>query len=149
MSTVRQILQTKGAHTWSVTPQTTVFQALELMASKDIGAVLVVDASGKLAGIFSERDYARKVILKGLTSKNVTVGELMTTKLVVVPPEITPEDCMQLMTARRIRHLPVVEAGRLVGMITIGDVVKHLISDHLFTIEQLASYISGPIHPER
>jgi CBS domain-containing protein len=147
MTTVRQVLQQKGSEAWSVTPQATVYEALELMAAKDIGAVLVMSTDGKLVGIFSERDYARKVTLKGRTSKQATVAELMTSKVVAVTPDRTLDDVMQIMSARKIRHLPVLEGERVIGVITIGDVVKNLISDHLFTIQQLERYIVGPSHP--
>lgn len=147
MTTVRQVLQGKGSEVWSVKPQASVYQALELMAEKDIGAVVVLDDEGALAGIFSERDYARKVILKGRASKNVTVGELMTSKVYVVPPDTTLQECLQVMTDRKIRHLPVLEEGRLAGVITIGDVGKALISQHEFTIKELENYITGAAYP--
>jgi CBS domain-containing protein len=147
MTTVRQVLQSKGNQVWSISPQSSVYQALELMAAKDIGAVLVVNEFGQLSGIFSERDYARKVILKGRASKTVTVGELMTSKVIVVPPDTTLQECLQIMTEHKIRHLPVVEEGNLVGVITIGDVGKSLISQHEFTIKELEKYITGPAYP--
>lgn len=147
MSTVRQALQGKSATVWSVPPTATVYEALQLMADKDIGAVVVMAATGRLLGIFSERDYARKVVLKGRSSRDVSVGELMTSKVYVVDPDRTIEDCMRLMTTRKIRHLPVLEQDRLVGIITIGDVVKHVISQQAFTIEQLERYITGPSFP--
>ena len=147
MTTVRQVLQNKGNQVWSISPQASVYQALELMASKDIGAVLVVSESGQLAGIFSERDYARKVALKGRASRDVSVGELMTAKVYVVPPDTTLEECLQIMTDRKIRHLPGVEEGGLVGVITIGDVGKSLISQHEFTIKELEKYITGAAYP--
>ena len=147
MTTVRQVLQIKGPQIWSVPPQATVFQALELMAEKDIGAVLVLAPTGQLAGIFTERDYARKVILKGRNSRNVSVGELMITKVFVAAPDITLEDCLQIMTTKKIRHLPVMDGEQLAGMITIGDVAKHLLADRQFTIQQLERYIVGPTYP--
>lgn len=148
MTTVKQVLQTKGYKVWGLAPESTVFQALELMAEKDIGAVLVTDGKGTLLGIFSERDYARKVILKGRTSKQVTVGELMTSKVYAVTPEMTLEECMSILSARKIGHLPVLENDKLVGMITIGDVVKNIIKEREFTIEQLERYIVGHSYPE-
>ena len=147
MSTVQQVLNSKGSVVWSITPQATVFAALELMAEKDISAVLVVDEAGRLVGIFTERDYARKVALKGRLSRSVTVGELMSPRVIVVPPEVTLESCMQIMTNRKIRHLPVMEGDRLLGMISIGDVVKYLLADSKFTIQQLERYIVGPSYP--
>ena len=147
MTTVRQVLQQKGAQVWTVQPETTVFHALELMAQKDIGAVLVVNAAGRLAGIFSERDYARKVVLKGRNSHHVAVGELMSAKVFVAGPDLSLEDCLQIMTTRKVRHLPVMEGDTLVGMITIGDVAKHLLADRQFTIQQLERYIVGPQYP--
>lgn len=147
MTTVRQVLQSKGGQVWSISPKATVFQVLELMAEKDIGAVLVADEAGRPAGIFTERDYARKVVLKGRLSRDVTVGELMSPKVIVVTPDLTLEECMQLMTARKIRHLPVMENNQLAGMISIGDVVKHLLADSKFAIQQLEGYIVGPSYP--
>jgi CBS domain-containing protein len=147
MTTVRQVLQSKGAQVWSMPPKATVFRVLELMAEKDVGAVLVVDEAGRPVGIFTERDYARKVVLKGRLSRDVAVGELMSAKVIVIAPDVTLEDCMQIMTARKIRHLPVMEGEQLVGMISIGDVVKHLLADSKFTIQQLERYIVGPSYP--
>ena len=142
MATVRQLLRTKGNEIWSVAPQATVYEALQVMSEKDVGALLVLD-KGNLVGIFSERDYARKLILKGRFSKDTTVTELMTHEVLYVEPQSTIEDCMALMTARRIRHLPVIEKERLIGIVTIGDVVKQIISDQEFTIRQLGTYITG------
>lgn len=142
MYTVGQLLQTKGGVVWSVTPQTTVYQALELMAEKNIGAVLVLE-NEKVTGLFSERDYARKVILKGKTSKTSLVGELMTREVLYVAPENSIEDCMELMSKKRIRHLPVLDGGKLVGVVSIGDVVREAISRREATIHQLERYISG------
>jgi CBS domain-containing protein len=147
MTTVGQVLDYKGHQVHSVTPGDTVFHALEIMAEKDVGALLVTNASGKLVGIFSERDYARKVILKGRTSKTTSVGELMTTKMYVVGPDRSLEDCLQIMTIAKVRHLPVVDGEKVVGIITIGDVGKNLISQHEFTIQQLERYIMGPTYP--
>ena len=142
MKSVRQLLQSKGYDVWSVSPGTSVLDALKLMAEKNIGALLVLE-SGRLVGIFSERDYARKVILKGKASHSTRVREIMSRKVVYVRPEQGMEDCMGLMTQKRIRHLPVMEGGELVGMISIGDVVKSIISEQEFTIRQLEQYISG------
>ncbi len=142
MTYVRQILKTKGNEIWSIAPQATVYEALQMMSEKDVGALLVVDEEN-LVGIFSERDYARKVILKERSSKDTTVGELMTREVLYIEPRSTVEDCMALMTAKRVRHLPVLENERLIGIVTIGDVVKQVISDQEFTIQQLERYIKG------
>jgi CBS domain-containing protein len=142
MKTVNQLLHTKGREVWSVTQGTSVFDALKVMADKNIGAVLVMEGN-QLAGIFSERDYARKVILKGKTSKELTVQEIMTEKVDCVSLSQTVREFMTLMTEKHHRHLPVVEGERVVGMISIGDVVKAIISDQEFTIEQLEGYITG------
>lgn len=142
MITVSQCLQTKGHTVWSVESDRSVYEALQLMAEKDIGALLVVD-EGKLVGIFSERDYARKVILHGKSSKETLVGEIMTPKVYYVHPEQSLEDCMALMTEKHVRHLPVLDGERLVGVISIGDVVKAIISEQKFVIEQLENYITG------
>jgi CBS domain-containing protein len=142
MINVRDILQDKGKDIWQVKPETSVFEALKLMAEKNIGALLVCDGE-KLAGIFSERDYARKVILKGKASKETLVKEIMTSVVVTVRYGQTVEECMSLMTQYRIRHLPVVDGEKLCGVISIGDVVKAIISDQEFTIKQLENYITG------
>lgn len=142
MISVSQCLQSKGHKVWSVGSDTSVYEALELMAEKDIGALLVVD-EGKLVGIFSERDYARKVILYGKSSRETLVGEIMTPKVYYVHPDQSLEDCMALMTEKHVRHLPVLDGERLVGVISIGDVVKAIISEQKFVIEQLENYITG------
>jgi len=142
MKTVGELLKTKGRDIWTISPLATVFQALELMAEKDIGALPVVQ-NRKLVGIFSERDYARKIILRGRASKDTTVSELMTHAVFYVSPENTFEDCMALMTSKQIRHLPVLENNRLEGMITLGDVVKRIISDQEFRIHELEKYVIG------
>ncbi len=145
MTTVAQVLQEKGHSAWSISPDATVFDALQLMAEKDIGALLVLEGSA-LIGIISERDYARKIVLKGKYSRDTLVREIMTEDVVCVPPERTIEECMALMTAKRVRHLPVLEGGRLVGIISIGDVVKAVISEKEFLIHQLEQYITGSRH---
>lgn len=142
MNTVRDLLARKGRHVWSVAPDCTVYDTLKLMADKDIGAVLVLDGE-QVVGIFSERDYARQVVLKGKTSKDTPVREVMTAKVVFVRPEQDIEECMALMTDKRFRHLPVLENGKLAGLISIGDVVKAVISDKQFLIEQLEHYIAS------
>lgn len=140
--TVAQLLSSKDAAIWSVIPTASVFDALEIMADKNVGALVVVDA-GILAGIMSERDYARKVILVDRGSKDTTVADIMTADPVTVSPETTVTECMELMTIKRFRHLPVVDGEVLVGVISIGDVVREVISDQKFMIEQLENYITG------
>lgn len=140
--TVRQILERKGGQIWWIRPDAWVYEALELMAEKNIGAVLVLE-HGELAGILSERDYARKVILKGRLSRNTRVREIMSERVVGVGPEQTLGECMALMTDKRIRHLPVVEEGHLIGVISIGDVVRAIISEQEFVIQQLQDFIVG------
>ena len=142
--TVRQVLEKKGSVTYSVTPDTSVFDTLALMALHDIGAVLVTD-TGRLVGIFTERDYARKLVLKGLSSKNVKVGEMMTKDVATISPSDKIASVMNTMTRRRFRHLPVLDDGQLVGIITIGDVVKAVIEEQEETIKHLANYIAGDI----
>ena len=141
MDTVGDLLQSKGAKVFSVEPGQSVFEAMEVMASHDIGAVLVC-TGGEIEGILSERDYARQVILKGKASRDTRVGEIMSTDLVTVDPDRGIEECMALMTGRRIRHLPVVDRDELVGLISIGDVVKALLSEREHRIEQLETYIT-------
>jgi len=142
MRMVRQLLEGKPQEIWSVSPETSVFSALELLAEKNIGALPVVQGV-KLVGIFSERDYARKVILKGKSSKEITVREIMTEEVVTVRPDTTVQECMKLMSDKRIRHLPTIDAERLVGIISIGDVVKDIIAEQASTIHQLEDYIKG------
>ncbi len=142
MITVKQLLEKKGGDIWSISPHASVYDALSLMADRNIGAVLVVE-NGILVGILSERDYARKILLKGKTSLDTRVYEIMTTRVVYVTPERTLEECMALMTDKRIRHLPVFSGEQLIGLISIGDVVKELISEQEFVIEQLVNYITG------
>ncbi len=142
MTIVAQVLGEKGHTVWSVEPQATVYQALELMAGKGIGAVLVRDGE-KIVGILSERDYARKVELQGKTARATRVSEIMTPAVYYIQPHQTIEECMALMTAKRIRHLPVIEQDKLVGLVSIGDVVKALIADKEFMIQTLEKYITG------
>jgi CBS domain-containing protein len=142
MKTVRDLLKQKGRDVWSVAPDSTVYEALQLMADRNIGALLVIE-TGRPVGIFSERDYARQVILKGKTSRDTPVRDIMTSKVVFVRPEQNIEECMALMTDKRFRHLPVLEEGQLAGLLSIGDVVKAVISEKDFLIEQLANYISS------
>jgi CBS domain-containing protein len=140
MKTVGQLLQAKGAHVVAIAPGARVFEALELMAEKDIGALVVVD-DGRLVGIISERDYARKVILQGKSSHDTPVREIMTDRVVTIAPDQTVEECMALMTDNRFRHLPVTVSGRLAGVVSIGDLVKEVIADQEETIKQLEQYI--------
>ncbi len=145
MGKVRNILEAKGtaSHSiFSVEPSTIVYQAIEVMAQKNIGGLLITE-NGKLVGIFTERDYARKLILKGKSSKDTTIGELMTKNPFTVTPESSIEECMTLMSNRRIRHLPVVENDALVGVISIGDVVRFIIEEQKSIIAHLESYIAG------
>ena len=142
MTTIAQLLNTKGNQVWSVEPKATIFKALEIMSEKEIGALLVME-NGKLTGIFSERDYARKVILKGKSSKETLVGELMTKKVFYIDSQKTINDCMAMMTAKRIRHVPVIEDNQVVGIVTIGDVVNQIISEQEVTINHLENYITG------
>jgi CBS domain-containing protein len=142
MTTVRNILQSKGPEIWSVEPETLVMAALKLMDEKNIGA-LVVARGGSVLGILSERDYARKLVLKGRSSSDSTVQDLMTSSVITVTPEQSMDQCMDLMTSKRIRHLPVVENDKLVGLISIGDVVKAVISEKEFLVKQLENYITG------
>lgn len=140
--TVRDVLEHKGRQVWSVRPDATVYEALQLMAEKEIGALLVVEGE-RPVGIFTERDYARQVILKGKASKDTPVRDVMTARVAFVRPEQTVEDCMALMTDKRVRHLPVMEGDRLAGLLSIGDVVKAVISEKQFIIEQLEHYITS------
>jgi len=140
MKTVNEILQAKSSKLLSISPEASVLDALKLMAEREIGALVLLDGD-QLAGIFSERDYARKVILFGKSSKDTAVSEIMTRKVVCVRPEQSVEDCMALMTDKRIRHLPVLQGNAVIGVISIGDVVKEVISEQRFMIEQLEHYI--------
>jgi len=140
MTLVSQILQSKGNHTWTIAPNTTVFDALTSMAEKDIGALLVVE-NGEFIGIFSERDYARKIILHGKSSIDTEVQDIMTSEVLCISPDQSVAKCMALMTEKRIRHIPVLDDGRLVGVISIGDVVKAIIAEQQIIINHLEDYI--------
>ncbi len=140
MRTVRQLLQGKSRALCTIGPEARVFEALSLMAEQDVGALLVIE-DGKLAGILSERDYARKVILQGKSSQDTPVKEIMTERVICVQPKNTIEECMALMTDKRIRHLPVIEHDKIIGVLSIGDLVKETISEQQFMIKQLESYI--------
>lgn len=142
MTTVRQLLQQKAPEVWSIGPDATVYEAIGLMAAKNIGSLLVI-ADEKLVGIITERHYSRKVALRGKTSPDTAVKDIMETQVVYVRPEQTVEECMALMNAKRVRHLPVLEGGKVIGVISIGDLVKSIIGDQKFVIEQLEHYLHG------
>ena len=142
MGSVNAILKTKGNTTFTITPDTIVYKALEIMVEKNVGALLVME-NEKLAGIFTERGYARKVILKGKSSKETMIGEIMTRDLITVSLNTSIDSCMRLMTGKHIRHLPVVDNGQLLGIISIGDVVKYIIEEQKFIIENMEHYITG------
>jgi CBS domain-containing protein len=143
-TSVRQVLASKGSAVYSISPQTSVTEALDVMAEKNVGSV-VVAAGDRLVGVFSERDYARKVRPCGEVKPETPVEDLMSCNVLTVSPTQTVEDCMSLMTDNRVRHLPVVERGKLVGIITIGDVVKAMLAEQQSTIQQLSSYIAGDL----
>jgi signal-transduction protein with cAMP-binding, CBS, and nucleotidyltransferase domain len=140
--TIGQLLQVKGGQIWSIEPQATVYRALQIMAEKNVGALLVIDKE-QLIGIFSERDYARNIILKGKSSKDTPVSDLMTPEVFYINNSATVEEGMALMTAKHIRHLPVLENKQLVGIVTLGDVVQQIIAEQKFTIRELEKYITG------
>lgn len=140
MKTVKQLLQAKGSQIFAIAPDARVFDALKLMAEREVGALVVMEG-GKLAGIISERDYARKVILHGKSSHDIQVRDIMTAKVITVHAGQTVEECMALMTGKRIRHLPVTDGERLIGVVSIGDLVKEVIAEQEQTIRQLESYI--------
>jgi CBS domain-containing protein len=140
--TVSSILRYKGHHVWSVSPDESVFQAISLMADKGIGALVVI-AAERLVGIISERDYARKVVLHGKSSRDTPVRDIMTSPVVSVSPDQTVDDCMRLVTTKRIRHLPVVQGEKVVGVVSIGDLVQRVISTQGETIQYLQEYIVG------
>jgi CBS domain-containing protein len=139
---VKTLLESKPNDLWTIGPKASVYEALELLAAKDVGALLVVEGE-RVVGLFSERDYARKVILKGKSSRDTRVEELMSREVLYVRPDQTVENCMSLMTARRVRHLPVLESGKLIGIVTIGDVVKSIIDHKDGLIHELENYITG------
>jgi CBS domain-containing protein len=146
--TVSALLHHKGSDIWSVAPETTVFEAIKLMAEKNIGGLLVM-SGGKLAGMFTERDYTRKIALQGKTSKDTRVSEVLSREVISVGLNHSVEECMKLMTERRVRHLPVVEGDKVVGLVSIGDLVNWIISTQSAHIDQMEQYISGgyPQHP--
>ena len=142
VDTVREILQTKGNQIWSLSPEASVYDAIALMADKGIGALLVIQEE-KLEGIISERDYARKVILKGHSSKEMRVHQIMTRTVITVTCDHTVPECMRIMTDNRVRHLPVFDGQKLAGMVSIGDIVRAIISAQADTIEHLSRYITS------
>jgi len=142
MGKVKNILDSKGRNVFSVTPEVTVYAAIELMCQKDVGGLLICE-DAKLVGIFTERDYARKLILKGKSSKETPIKDLMTRNPIVVSPETSIEECMKIMSDKHIRHLPVVESDKVIAMISIGDVVRFVMEEQKSIIEQLEQYISG------
>ena len=142
MKSVRQVLKDKGYAVETITPQASVYEALQKMANREVGALVVFDG-GEICGLFSERDYARKVVLLGRLSKDTQVQEIMTRRVTTVEPEQTVEACMVLMTDKHIRHLPVLENGRLIGILSIGDIVKAVIEAQRLTIEELETYITS------
>jgi CBS domain-containing protein len=140
--TIGTVLHHKGSRVWTVTPGQTVFEAIRMLAEKNIGALPVVDGD-KLVGMFSERDYTRKVALEGKTSQKTLVREIISKDVISVTPANTVEECMRVMTENRIRHLPVLESGKIVGLISIGDMVNWIISAQSATIDQMESYLAG------
>ena len=140
-TTIRDVLRNKSRDVWSTRPDATVYQAIELMAEKQIGALPVME-NGELTGIISERDYARKIILKGRSSKETAVSEIMTSPVISVSPQHTVGECMRIVTENRVRHLPVLEGGRMIGMISIGDLVNWIITEQQETIRHLEAYIA-------
>jgi CBS domain-containing protein len=146
MTTVQQLLDQKGRNIWSIPPDTTVFDALTEMAEKDIGSLLVMDGD-KLVGIITERHYARSVILKGKTSPATLVRDIMERRVIVARPEQSVEQCMALISDKRVRHLPVLDGEKPIGMVSIGDLVKSMVSDQKFMVDQLQNYIHGAQAP--
>lgn len=142
MGTVRQLLDEKGHQVWAIGPDATVYDAVALMAEKEIGCLAVLQ-DGRLVGVISERDYARKIILKGRASKDTRVRDIMETRVPYARPEQTVEECMAVVTDQRVRHLPVLEDGRLIGIVSIGDLVKAIIAEQQFLIDQLVNYINS------
>ena len=142
MRTVRDILRAKGHKVYSISPEATVYEALKLMAKKNVGSILVFEEK-KLVGMISERDYSRKTILQGRLSKETAVNEIMTTAMVTVHPDDDIEECMELFTDKHVRHLPVIEKGKVVGIVSIGDIVKSIIDYKDFIIEEMENYIKG------
>jgi len=143
-SPISTLLHHKAAALWSIAPEATVFEAIKLMADKNIGSVLVL-SGGRLVGVFTERDYTRKIALEGKSSKDTRVGDIVSSQVVSVTPHHSIEDCMKLMTEKRVRHLPVLEGEKVVGLVSIGDLVNWIISTQSAAIEQMAQYIAGGV----
>ena len=143
MPRVRDLLSEKGNEVWSIGPAMSVYQAVEMMAKREVGALTVVDDAGNLIGIISERDYARRIILADRSSKETKVSEIMTKAVIATDEDATVDECMALVTHRRFRHLPVVKDGKLIGMVSVGDLVKSVLSDRDFKIDQLERYVRG------
>jgi CBS domain-containing protein len=141
-TTISAVMKRKAGEVWSVAPDASVYQAIEMMAEKQVGALLVI-VKGELQGIISERDYARKVILKGRSSKETAVSEIMSSPVIFVSPQHTVGDCMRIITENRIRHLPVVQNGAVAGLVSIGDLVNWIVTEQQETIRHLEAYISG------
>ena len=144
-STVRQVLNDKGGSVWTISPDASVFEGLQMMADRNVCALVVVDG-GQPVGMLSERDYARKIILVGKASRDTAVREIMSSPVVSVSPRQSVGGCMKLMTEKRLRHLPVIEDGQMIGLVSIGDIVKAIMSEQEFMIEQLETYISNSYH---
>src|SRR5210317_1915038 len=142
-TTVKELLADKGSNVWTISVNNTVYDGLVMMSKKDVGALMVVDDSGKLVGIFSERDYARKIVLLGKASKETEIGDMMTREISVVKQSTTMDECLAIMTKKRVRHLPVLDGDALIGIVSIGDAVNHVISDQMNTIQNLEDYIYG------
>lgn len=141
MASVKQILQGKGHEVWSIGPDASVYDAIEMMAAKEVGALVVMEGES-LVGVLSERDYARKVVLEGRSSKGTKIRDIMTTRVAYARPEQSVQDCMAMMTEKRVRHLPVMDGEKVLGMISIGDLVKSIIEEQQHVIEQLEQYIT-------
>ncbi len=148
-STVKELLEEKGSNVWTVNQNETVYNGLVMMSKKDVGALLVIDDAGKLVGMFSERDYARKIVLLGKSSKDTKIGDMMTTEISIVRLENTIQNCLALMTKKKVRHLPVFDQNKLVGVVSIGDAVNRVISDQEETIHNLEDYIYGRAYGAR
>jgi CBS domain-containing protein len=148
-STVKELLEEKGSNVWTVNQNETVYNGLVMMSKKDVGALLVIDDAGKLVGMFSERDYARKIVLLGKSSKDTKIGDMMTTEISIVRLENTIQNCLALMTKKKVRHLPVIDQNKLVGVVSIGDAVNRVISDQEETIHNLEDYIYGRAYGAR
>lgn len=145
VGTINEILNTKGTQVWTISPEATVFDALKLMDEKNIGALLAMEG-GRLAGVISERDYSRKIVLVGKNSRTTPVRDILTTVVISVTPKHTVQECMELMTTHRVRHLPVLDDKHLVGIVSIGDLVNWIINAQRTAINQLQNYISGQYH---